>query len=270
MKIIGSTSAWKNNLDHALARLRALGFDEIDLIVIESWGLVSPTALVNDFECEASRVEALLAKHGLRAVSLNAAFKPDLHDRAAAAGNTARLAEVRALARLMTRLGIKIGAHYPGYVADWKNDADGVWRDTTARLREIQTVLAEFPEIRLAPELHYRTPFESPAAARRLLREFPELPYTYEPSHFIVQGIDWRETGDLLDGAAHVHLRGCAPNRLQAPPTESEEALRWVVARLQARNYRGMISIEYLPEADFDAELAIAELQTKIRRWSED
>ena len=270
MRIIGSTSAWKNDLDHALARLRALGFDEVDLIAIESWGLVSLAALVKDFEREASRVETLLAKHGLRAVSVNTAFNPDLHDRAAAAGNTARLAEVRALARLMTRLGIRIGAHYPGYVADWKNDADGVWRDTTASLREIQLVLAEFPGTRLAPELHYQTPFESPGAARRLLREFPELPHTYEPSHFIVQGIDWRETVDLLDGAAHVHLRGCAPNRLQAPPTESEEALRWVVGRLKARDYRGMISIEYLPEADFDVELAIVELRTKIRQWSED
>jgi sugar phosphate isomerase/epimerase len=270
MRIIGSTAPWKNNLDHALARLRALGFDEVDLIAIESWGLVSLAALVKDFEREASRVEALLAKHDLRAVSVNAAFNPDLHDRAAAAGNTARLAEVRALARLMTRLEIKIGAHYPGYVADWKNDADGVWRDTTASLREIQTVLAEFPEIRLAPELHYRTPFESPAAARRLLREFPELPYTYEPSHFIVQGIDWGETGDLLDGACHVHLRGCGPDRLQSPPAESEEVLRWVITRLKARDYRGMISIEYLPEADFDVEQAIAELQMKIRRWIED
>ena len=219
MRIIGSTSAWKNDLDHALARLRALGFDEVDLIAIESWGLVSLAALVKDFEREASRVEALLSKHGLRAASVNAAFSPDLHDRADAAGNISRLNEVRALARLMMRLGITTGAHYPGYVADWKNDADGVWRDTTTSLREIQMVLAEFSGTRLAPELHYRTPFESPAAARRLLREFPELPYTYEPSHFIVQGIDWRETGDLLDGAAHVHLRGCAPNRLQAPTT---------------------------------------------------
>jgi sugar phosphate isomerase/epimerase len=269
LKIIGSTAAWKNDLDHALARLRELGFDEVDLIVIESWGLVSLDGLVNDFEREASRVEGLLAKHGLRAVSVNAAFTPDLHNRADAAGNTARLAEVRAVARLMSRLGIQIGAHYPGHLADWKNDADGVWRDTMASLREIQSVTADFPGLRLAPELHYQTPFESPAAARRLLREFPGLPYTYEPSHFIVQGIDWRETGDLLDGAAHVHLRGCAPGRLQAPPAEAEEALRWVLTRLKARNFRGMISIEYLPEADFPVEQAIAELRAEIHRWIE-
>jgi len=270
MRIIGSTAPWRNDLDHALARLRALGFEEVDLIVIESWRLVSLAALVNDFESDASRVEALLEKHGLRAASVNAAFSPDLHERGNLAGNIARLNEVRALARLMMRLGITTGAHYPGYIADWKNDPAGVWSDTTTSLREIQTALAEWPEIRLAPELHYRTPFESPEAARRLLREFPELPYTYEPSHFIVQGLDWRETGDLLDGACQVHLRGCGPGRLQAPPAESEEALRWVVARLKARDYRGMISIEYLPEAGFDVEQAIVELRAKIRRWIED
>jgi hydroxypyruvate isomerase len=53
-------------------------------------------------------------------------------------------------------------------------------------------------------------------------------------------------------------------------PTESEDALRWVVARLKARNYRGIISIEYLPEADFDVETAIAELRGNCRQWIKD
>lgn len=267
MRIIGSTAAWKNDLDHALGRLAALGFAEVDLIVIESWGLVSPQALTTDFETEASRVERLLAKHGLRAVSVNAAFSPDLNDRAAPAGNLRRLEEVRAVARFCRRLGIAVGAHYPGYIADWKNDPKGVWRDTLVSLREIQATLGESPGLRLAPELHYQTPFERPEAARRLLREYPELSYTYEPSHFVVQGLDWRETGDLLDGASHVHLRGCAPGRLQAPLGVAEEALRWVVGRLKARDYRGVISIEYLPEADFDVERAIADLRARIFSW---
>ncbi len=265
MKIIGSTAAWKNDLDHALGRLCALGFKEVDLIVIESWGLISPKALVNDFEVEASRVKGLLARHGLRAVSVNTAFSPDLNDRVEEAGNAARKEQVRAVARLMQRLGILIGAHYPGYIADWKNDPEGVWRDTVASLRDIQSVVAEFPGVRLAPELHYKTPFEHPHAARRLLGEMPELPYTYEPSHFIVQGLDWRGTGDLLDGASHVHLRGCAPGELQAPPAKGEEALRWVLGRLKARNYTGMISIEYLPGAEFDVEAAITDLRRLIQ-----
>ena len=267
MKIIGSMSAWKKDMDYALGRLKALGFAEVDLIIIRGWELVSMDALVGDFEVEAGRIEKLLAKHGLRAASVNAAFKPDLNNRENVTENAARLAEVRAVGRLMQRLGITIGAHYPGHVASWKNDPAGVWRDTTNSLREIQSVMSEFSGIRLAPELHFQTPFERPADARRLMAEIPGMPYTYEPSHFIVQGVDWRETVDLLDGASHVHLRGCAPGRLQAPHTVAEEALRGVVTRLKSRNYGGMISIEYLPEADFDVESAIAGLLGKIREW---
>lgn len=267
MKIIGSTAPWKGDLDHALGRLAALGFREVDLIVIESWKLLSPAALVADFEAEAGRVERLLAKHGLKAVSVNAAFTPDLHDRSDAAGNEARKQQVRALLQLFRRLGIDRGAHYPGYIATWKNNPAGVWRDTVASLRDIQAVAAEFPGLALAPEIHYQTPFEHPDDARRLMREFPGLPYTYEPSHFIVQGHDWRQTGDLLDGASHVHLRGCAKGRIQAPPQEAEDALRWVIQRLKARDYRGYISIEYLPGADFDVEAAIAALRAKVAEW---
>ena len=267
MKIIGSTAAWKNDLDHALGRLAALGFSEVDLIVIESWKHVSLEALVADFETEASRVERLLAKHGLRAVSVNAGFSPDLNDRADPAGNLRRMESVRALMRLCRRLGITIGSHYPGYIADWKNDPEGVWRDTLASLRDIQSVVSTEPGVRLTPEIHYQSPIEKPEAVRRLLIEYPELNYTYEPSHFIIQGIDWRDTGDLLDGASHIHLRTCALGRLQAPPPESEEALRWVVQRLKARDYQGMICVEYLPADDFDVEAAIRELRAKIVSW---
>ena len=118
---------FKGDLDAALRELAALGLREVDLIVIEAWNHVSLERLVRDFSKECARVEGLLAKHGLRAVSVNAAFLPDLHERAETEGNEARLAQVHALAEFMQHLGIKIGAHYPGYIADWKNDEAEVW-----------------------------------------------------------------------------------------------------------------------------------------------
>lgn len=264
MKIIASVSAWKGDLDHALGRLAALGFTEVDLIAVESWGLVSPDALVADFDAEATRVETLLARHGLRAVSINSAFAPDLNQRGDEAANTARRARITAIARFMRRLGLGIGAHYPGYIADWKNDPEGVWRDTLTSLREIQQI-ARAENVRLGPELHYKTPFETPDNSRRLLRELPGMAYTYEPSHYIVQGVDITTTGDLLDGAAHVHLRGCAPGQLQAPVAAATDALTWVVRRLAARHYTGYLSLEYLPEAPFDVETELLELENLVQ-----
>lgn len=266
MKSIGSTSAWKGDLDHALARLRALGFREVDLIVIESWGLVSLKRLVGDFEAECSRVEALLDKHGLCAVSVNAGFDAVFHEPLEAESRESLREQVHALARFMQRLGITTGAHYPGHIADWKQDPEGVWRNTTECLREIQQVL-EGTGLRLGPELHFKTPYETPEDGRRLLQAVPGIPYTYEPSHYIVNGIDVRETADLLDGACHVHLRGCAPGRLQAPPEVGEDSLKWVVERLRARAYEGMVSLEYLPNADFDTETAIAGLKAEMNHW---
>jgi sugar phosphate isomerase/epimerase len=266
MKIIASCAPWKNDLDHALSRLSALGFREADLTVIDSWGLISSRALINDCAAEAERVRGLLARHGLTAVSVNTAFAPDLHDRSTAAGNASRTAHVAAVARFMQLLGIRIGAHYPGHIADWKGDPAGVWHDTLASLADVQSTMARFPDQVLAPELHYKTPFEQPVAARRLIQQLPDLRYTYEPSHFVVQGLDWRDTADLLDGATHVHLRGCAPNRLQAPPELCEELIGWVVDRLLARNYEGYLSIEYLPNADFDVEAAICGVRDRIAR----
>ncbi|MCX6971054.1 MAG: TIM barrel protein [Verrucomicrobia bacterium] len=268
MRIIASTAAWNDDLDLALTRLKALGFGEVDLLAIQSWGLIDVEALASDFESEAARIERLLAKHGLRAVSLNSAFSPDLNDRSDPAGNARRIAQVHGVARLMERLGIAIGAHYPGYIADWKNDPEGVWSDTLASLRDIQAAIAG-RSLRLAPEIHFQTPFENPDAARRLFSEFPELPYTYEPSHFIVRGIDVRTTADLLAGASHVHLRGCAKERLQAPPDQSEDDLRWVIESLRARDYQGFVSIEYLPKADFPVEDAISRMHEKIFTWLE-
>jgi sugar phosphate isomerase/epimerase len=263
MKIIASVAPWKNDLDHALGRLAALGFTEVDLIVIESWGLVSLDALVADFETEASRVEGLLARHGLRAVSVNTAFFPDLNRREDPVENRRRLARITALARFIRRLGIPFGTHYPGHIADWRNDPMGVWSDTLATFREIQEI-ARAEGVVLGPELHSKSPVESPEEARRLLREFPGLSYTYEPAHYILQGIDLPSTIDLLDGARHIHLRGCALGRVQAPVAAARDELRWIVARLAARSYKGYISLEYLPNAEFDVEAALLELRDLV------
>lgn len=267
MNLIASTSAFKNDLDAALAALAGLGFREVDLIVIDSWGLVSQEALVRDFDAETARVRGLLQQHGLEAVSINTAFSPQLHERGEASANEERRRQVRAVCRFMKALGIRIGAHYPGHIGDWKNDPEGVWKATLESLREIQEIAAAEGVI-LAPELHFKTPFERPGDARRLLREIPGLPVTYEPSHFIVNGIDYRDTADLLDAAVHFHLRTSAPEELQCAPPRGLEALDWMMERLRSRNADGYVSIEYLPGADFDALEAIRRLRQRYRGWT--
>jgi len=266
IKVIGSVSAWKNDLDYALARLKSFGFSKVDLIVIESWGLVSLKALCEDFEKEASRVEQLLDKHGLKASSVNSGFNHPMHDRSDAEANARLPEQVKVLTRFMERLGVKKGTHYPGHIADWRNDPEAVWEGTLESLKAVQAAVAE-SSVNLGPELHFNTPIEKPEDGRKLLKEIPGLFYTYEPSHYIVRGIDIESTADLLAGAGNIHIRGCGKDRLQAPPEVGEKELKWVVEQLQARDYPGTISIEYLPNADFDSEQAIRDLKAKLESW---
>lgn len=262
MKIIVSIAAFKGDLDTALRRLADIGVTTVDLITIGSWGLISVDALIEKFDHEVARVQAALKRYGMEAVSLNTAFSPQLFEREDAAANQARLEQVTAVCRFMRAMDIKIGAHYPGYIADWKNDPEGVRADTLISLREIQEIARE-EGVTLTPEIHFKTPFEHPDDARRLLKEIPGIPYTYEPSHFIVNNHDYQSTGDLLDGAVHCHMRTSAPGQIQAAPPAGLEALDWMMARLKDRNYEGFVSIEYLPNADFDVIDAIQTIRDR-------
>ena len=97
-------------------------------------------ALVDDFEAETSRVRGILEKHGLRAVSLNSAFEGDLFERDDLAWKARFHEQVHGLCRFMRALEIEVGTHYPGYIADWKNDPEYVWEGTVQSLRDIQTI----------------------------------------------------------------------------------------------------------------------------------
>lgn len=257
MNLICSLSPFKENHEDALSMIRSLGFTEIDLILIENWGIVTPSQLVEDFDGNLKRVQSLLKKHDLKAVSINSAFGPQLFEREDETANQSRRDCVQATCRFMREMDIRVGAHYPGYIADWKNDPEGVWKDTVTSLQEIQDI-AKAEDVVLAPELHFNTPFEKPENARRLLQEIPGLAYTYEPSHFLKQEIDPEETTDLLDGADHIHLRTAANGTLQCEPgPASLEILDWMMDRLRARDYKGYVSVEFLPGAEFDIREAV-------------
>jgi len=262
MRFIGSTAFMKNDLEEALRILAGIGFKEVDLIAIGGWNLILPENLVKDFDSEAGRIERALEKAGVRAVSMNTAFSPQLFDREDEAQNEARRQQVHAVCRLMKRLGIEIAAHYPGHIADWKNDPEGVFAGSVESLKEIQGIAGEHG-VTLAPEIHFNTPFEKPDDARRMKAEIPGIPYTYEPSHFIVRGLDYTQTRDLLDGASHCHFRTCDQDQIQADLPAGLNALDWMVQALRERDYQGIVSIEFLPGAEFDSPKAIAALKER-------
>ena len=55
-------------------------------------------------------------------------------------------------------------------------------------------------------ELHVHSPFETIDQAKRFLEMMPEMPVVYDPTHFVMQGLDIRSTGWIMDRARHVRV----------------------------------------------------------------
>jgi sugar phosphate isomerase/epimerase len=258
MAILCSTSAFKGSLEEALDRTAALGFGEVDLIAIPSWNHVVPAALADGFAAEAERIESLLRRRGLRARAMNLAVR-NLHERSDAGRNAQRRAEVEAVARLMRRLDVGVCSFYPGYLAAGRPWED-ILCDELASVGEILDI-GRSAGVTFAVEPHAQTPFQTVDEVRRLLAAAPGLPVAYDPSHFVMQGLDLRTTEEFLDRTVHVHLRDAAPGAMQAPWGAGGVDLDWLLGALDRRVYRGHFSIEYLP--------GLPDVESQIRRVRE-
>lgn len=94
----------------------------------------------------------------------------------------------------------------------------------------------------------------------------PNLGIVYDPTHFVMQGLEIRETDWLIKRAQHVHLRDAAPGAIQTPFGEGAVDFGWVLGTLREHGYSGHISIEYLETKDFDALDSALRLHEVIAR----
>jgi len=219
-----------------------------------------PAELAADPDGTAGRVESLLERYGLRAVAMNVAL-PHTHQRDEAT-NAERLRQVRAVARLMDRLGVAVASFYPGRKVEERPWED-VLADSAETIRGMLSV-GESAGVTFAVELHYNTPFETVEQGRRLLESVPELRVAYDPSHYAMQGIDLHETEPFLDRTAHVHLRDAGPGSMQMPFGEGTIDFDWILDALAERGYCGHYSVEYLPGIEGGAAASISALRDKL------
>jgi len=261
MNIGCSTAFYKENLDGALSRIAALKFQKIDLICIPGWNHIQPNELVTDFERVTDQTLSLLQKYDLQVHALNMGV-PHLHQRDDPERNETRRQQTRALVQFMVRLGVKSAGFYPGYYAEGRPWND-ILRDTVASLREMLEIAGEASVV-IGPEIHRYTPFETLEEARGLLDAMPELTIVYDASHFIMQGIDLKETEFLFPSTHHVHFRNCALNTMQCPQAQSTADFFWMLKQLKAHAYCGHASIEYIPDFPGDVEKEIAEVKSRL------
>jgi sugar phosphate isomerase/epimerase len=243
MAIACSTSAFKTDFDTALGQVRELGFSHADLICIPQWGHVSLPALVEDYDSEAGRVRSLLETHEITPVGLNCGL-PATYDRSEQSRND-RLAQVRAAARLMNQLDVKVASFYPGYKVEDRPWSE-VMRDAATSMREMIEI-GDQADVTFAIELHAHTPFETVEQCTALLEEVPQLKVAYDPSHFALQQIPLAQTAPFLQRSVHVHIRDAGPDKMQMPFGQGTVDLAWLIRTLKSCHYQGHYSIEYLP-----------------------
>ncbi len=253
----------KEPLDTALATIAGLGFEKIDHLTIDGWAHVNTQDLADDWDPTFERVDRLLCDHGLSPIALNTGVSPQLHDRSAKA-IARRTSEVDALVRLASHCGVSIAAIQPRN-ADPDRPWDAVLADCVETLRE-QKAVGDAAGLIFALELHVRSPFETLEQARALCSAMPDMPLVYDPTHYVMQGIDITDTGWLMDQAVHVHLRDAAPGELQTHFGKGAVDFDWLFNSLKDRGYQGHFSIEYLQMKDMDVLDDVARMRDAIAK----
>jgi sugar phosphate isomerase/epimerase len=236
-------------LDMALPHLAQLGFDGVELTVVDPGGF-------KNIDCELSMLDApkrrairdLLDRTGLQLTGLHAGTARFLaRDPAERAESVRRLEET-------VRLAVDLaGGEVPPPVVATVGGRPEEWEQVKHRLAEEAGRFARFAGsygVTYAVEPHVGSALDRPEKAAWLIETvgLPHLRVNFDISHFNVIGLSIEETVPVMAPlAAHTHVkdeRGRAPAHQFLIPGEGEfDYVRYLKA-MQAAGYTGCITVE--------------------------
>lgn len=233
MNVAGSSLLYSRlDLETACERLAALGFEQIDLGVLEGWAHISPAAFVGEVEETAKWVEEAVQAAGLEVVAFNVSLDAD--------EEAERRSRIRAVANLASELDV-------GVITLPAGPVNGNLDDDFRRFRTLVDS-ADGHDVALTVETHWNTHTEDPDIARRYPESVPGLGLTLDPGHFAV-GPYWPVDYDqLLPAVEHVHARqsGDAWERVQRPVADGRVDFDALVSSLRETGYDGAVTVEYI------------------------
>ncbi len=237
--------------ERRFALLRLLGFEYADLGLFERSDGLRPGQLLAEPRKFSRQLKRDLIRAGLRAsdVFLQTGLTPEEsseNDPSMIVRSQNRKTFVLTL-ELCAELECKHLTGLPGISHKTVSEKDSLERT----LEEIQwrQRVASSSGICYAIKPHVDTVCSSVEQARALLDAVPGLTLTLDYGHFVFQKISSRHVHTLVPYASHVHMRGGAPHRLQAPVNESEIDFNGLIRRLNKNRYQGFLAITYLRDA---------------------
>ena len=240
-------------------RIKGLGFGAFDLAAFEGWQNVNPSVLARGDEAWCGRLVEAVRQSGMRVSSINAGPSKPLNDPAPESFEQYRK-EYAALCDLARSVGCANITVQPGRAMEGR-DAGELFDAAAQHLAELAP-LGEAGGVTLSVEGHQGSLLEKPADALRMMeRLWPGVGFTYDPSHFCMQGIALGRTEALLDYTRHVHVRNASVGQMQETFEGGEIDFAWLVSALRDRGYEGAVTIEYFGgfDKDFTSTLALRE-----------
>jgi len=239
-------------------QIKDLGFESIDLAAFEDWQNVDPSYLVEEGEAWAEDFASVLSEFDMQMSSINAGPSASLSDPDPASFD-AYQEEFLALVKLAERLDCPNLTVQPG-----KPRQDEPFEVTFARsgrrLQKLGEMLGDDGAVTLSLEGHEGSLLEKPVHAFGMMEAlWPTVGFTYDPSHFVMQGFKLAETELLLPYVRHVHVRNASLDNMQASMEEGIIDFEWVVFALREHDYTGAVSVEYFSgfDGEFESTLAL-------------
>ncbi|GMU20458.1 MAG: hypothetical protein AMXMBFR13_05550 [Phycisphaerae bacterium] len=228
-----SLAQCKQPADKALKAIAELGFKWVDLSALSWSPHVSVKALLEDFDREAGRLEAILKETGLK-IS-NFTFDA-VESRPYEQYEREFTALAKFAARTKARL-INLMAPSP------KADRD----DQVAKLRKL-VAIAKKHDVLLTVETHVGQITEKPEEALRLCRDVPGLGLTLDPSHYyagVHQGKSFDQLYPYVQGTG-LRAGGMSWEQIHLPWGEGKVDFAKIIRDLEKAGYQGFYAAEYI------------------------
>lgn len=248
------------SLSSALSCIRDMGFGRVDLAAFSGWQNVDPAALAGN-PAPAGEIAASAAAAGMEVAAINAHPGLVLNDPDESVFGEYRR-RFAAVLQLAEKLGCGQITLQPGkQLAGQTPEAARTL--LVRRLQELGAMAAK-AGVQVSAEAHEGSLLQNPQDAQAVMKEvWPTAGLTYDPSHFVMQGIDLAQTAFLFEFTVHVHVRDAARGQMQVAWGEGCVDLDGLLALLRSHRYNGGIAIEYFGDFDPDG-VSVRKLRERL------